>query len=753
MFAFNNIFNDSVINRKFFKALLNPQITTISFDIFDTLFFRKCGTPENIFKLMGDKKCVSKYFIDSEVFKSYRINSERQAFNNKVTEDISLQDIYKYLPIDEDKKSAIYALELEIEKENLILNKHIYHWLTLAKEHGKKIILTSDMYLSLEEITLVALSKMPEQNIIDKYYISSEIGYRKSTGNLYQYFLKDNNICASEVLHIGDNQSSDINIANAIGLTTIHYNYDQKFRARLENESIYLKGHHIEKDYNRLLSYMANPYQDEQKEFFYHLGSSIFGPLLWEFSIWLQKIKKEQGIEKLNFFMREGFTFEKAFKLIYPNTKTQTIKVSRESTNFLMLNPDNIEELNLSNFRSFTVADFYEMFFLKITDTELFSSRNEKLIDNKLKQQVFNDISNRRKEIQSIIKSQHQALTKYFETLGVNGNSTFIDFGGGGTVFKRLNTNFFNSEKSKVDILFYSHQEGVKKLLEYRTIPFLPYNKVTSEAIETIKRTPSFIEILLNGFNYSTSKYEVSEGSLKIVEKKLTFFNKNLDYNLKAFFTGIERFIKIMLIEHKKISLYNKEYLTLLLARIIALPTKEEAQTLGKLKYDEGKGGSNSYPIVDNIAPEPSSLTELYLDYINAPFKSLIRYPWLPGYITLKSPNLIKRFYGISQSQNEKAIKRILTILDDSKINSVCIYAAGEFFEMLLPHLNQRGIVINKVIDSRAAIKSFMFLGYNVIDLEKANLDENDIIIIASAVFHQEISDFLVKHRVKSTVI
>ena len=738
----NKVFEDSIIEQEYINHLKNEDIKIISFDIFDTLFFRKCRTPENIFLQMEKNNLIKELFIDAENFKKFRINCEKEVYKNSKNEEVLLKDIYNIFPITQKQKQKLLALELKIEQKNLFINKHIYRWIKLAKNFGKKIILTSDMYLSLKEIRKVALNKFEDISIIDNFYISSEIGLRKSSGKLFEYILNKNNINANEMVHIGDNISSDINIANAIGISTIYYNYDKNFQLVLENEKTYLKESFLEKDYLRFLSYLTNPYKNEEAKFFYEIGSCFFGPILWEFSIWLNQIAQQQSIKQLNFLMREGFTFEKVFKLLFPDIKATRVDISRESTNFLTLNLNDLGELNFNKFKKFKVKDFYETYFLQIDDEKIKRVENQELKNIEFKEYIINDINNRINEVRENISFQRNLLKEYFKTLGIDKNSIFIDFGGGATVINRINNSFFKNNSSKFDILFFIHNEGVKNSTPNRIFSFFPFNEKTISSIEKIRRTPDFFEILLNGYNYSTSKYELIKNKVNSVKKEVSFFDEKLKKNLEIFYEGIETFIQIARENNDLISLYDREYLCLLMARFVALPTQKEVKYLGNLKYDEGKGSDYSYTIVkDN--QKRVDLKELYLQYLNAPFRSQYEYPWMEGFITSKDCYLIKKFYGNVKTQNEVAIENILNQIDEQSLKEVSIYGAGELFEMLFPYLKDRNIIIKYIIDSRAKIKPFNFLGFEVLSLENINLTQNDVIIIASVVYYDEIRKIL----------
>ena len=751
MEATNKIFEKSLIHKNFISKIKDKNITTVSFDIFDTLFFRKCGSPSSIFKIIGNKPQVKEYYLDSSTYENYRKAAEKKAIKNKTSEEINIKEIYDNYPGEPAFTEMLKQLEITVEKENLELNKQIYNWIRLAKEHNKKIILISDMYLTEKEIDFVALNKIPELELIDKTYVSSDVGYRKSSGNLYQYVLKDLNITSENLLHIGDNLSSDINIAQAMGINTLYYNYGKDFQETLENEKLYLKEDFIEKDQLRLLTYLANPYQNKEEAFFYQVGSTLFGPLLYEFSMWLHKISKIHNLEKLNFFMREGYTFNKVYKLLFPDSLTQTVKISRDSTNFLEANPDDLGQINFNKSREFKVKDLYDLYKIKITDKKITSVKEELFNGNSLQDYILRDLENRKTEIIKKIANQKIALDRYFNKIELKPSSTFIDFGGGGTVFERLNSYYLKSKEHKVDILFFAQPKAFNSKSNITTLPFLPYNEKTAKAIDSIHRTPYFIETLLNGFNFSASEYKKTINSYEIIERPLDFYDDRLKQNLNALLEGILNFVIIA--KENNVKKYCRNYLALLLARLINLPTKLETTTFGNFIYDEGKGSNDLFPLVDSKIQENIDLNKLYLEYINNPFKHKNKFPWLEGFLTKKSPSLLKSYYGITASQNQVAINNILERIDREKIKEVSIYAAGELFEMLLPHLVDRKVIIKNVYDLRAKIKPFNFLGYPVQDIDKAEQSKNSTIIIASVVFYTDIKELILKTNTSLRII
>ncbi len=78
----------SILEKEFFDILNNDEIKIVSFDIFDTLFFRKCLLPENIFEIVGENAYVKKYFDTPSGSKKYKMYAEKNTrLTNKHLQD------------------------------------------------------------------------------------------------------------------------------------------------------------------------------------------------------------------------------------------------------------------------------------------------------------------------------------------------------------------------------------------------------------------------------------------------------------------------------------------------------------------------------------------------------------------------------------------------------------------------------------------------------------------------------------------
>lgn len=220
--SYESYFKNSLVEHEFARLLANSDIKVVSFDIFDTLFFRQYGSPTSVFEMVGANERVSAIFDTPNSFVHYRKSAETGARRaNPEKQEISFDDIYVQLPLSPEQRELIQKLELEKERETLLVNPQLQRWIHFAIKAEKKVVLTSDMYLSLEQIEFAALHKLPERKHIHNIFVSSECNATKASGKLFLHLLSQLNICRSELLHVGDNEYSDISVAESLGIHTL----------------------------------------------------------------------------------------------------------------------------------------------------------------------------------------------------------------------------------------------------------------------------------------------------------------------------------------------------------------------------------------------------------------------------------------------------------------------------------------------------------------------------------------------------
>jgi predicted HAD superfamily hydrolase len=199
------------------------SLKIVSFDIFDTLIYRPAINPKNIF-----------YFLDryyqetsgriTENISQLRINCENELIRKKGVENVTIDLIYKKLGdktgLDGKVIAGLKEKEISLEVDLAGLNREIFDVLENVKKIGKKVVLTSDMYLTSRNIALI-LNKFHIE--YDALYVSADLKKRKDNGELYDEMIYREKVQPYEILHIGDNETSDYIIPLKKGIMSFHY--------------------------------------------------------------------------------------------------------------------------------------------------------------------------------------------------------------------------------------------------------------------------------------------------------------------------------------------------------------------------------------------------------------------------------------------------------------------------------------------------------------------------------------------------
>ena len=196
-------------------SIMSEQYEYISFDVFDTAVLRPFGKPEDLFGLLN--KEFEKYVKCNISFQKIRDDAEQGARRllaekNEKREDITLDEIYEYIKVNynisEEVCRAMMQAEMKLEVTSASARSTIKEFYEVAIASGKKVIFITDMYLP-EECIKEMLEKCGYEDY-EKIFVSAEYGLLKQTGKLYDEVLEQLKIESGQMLHIGDNEVSDI---------------------------------------------------------------------------------------------------------------------------------------------------------------------------------------------------------------------------------------------------------------------------------------------------------------------------------------------------------------------------------------------------------------------------------------------------------------------------------------------------------------------------------------------------------------
>lgn len=345
------------------------QSDIVSFDIFDTLLVRNTAHPTDVFRLtqeLFNEKTT--YFLTDDIH-TYRVQAEKQARSVSDRIDVTIEDIYKELRsiggYSEEIATEIMSCELQAEEMVLTGNNHVRSLYDYALKSDKKIAIVSDMYLPVS-----FLAKVLNKNGFshwDKIIVSCEDNVGKYCGSAFAMLISE--YPDEKILHIGDNEWSDIAWSSAFNIDNIHIHanieevsfernpaYRIAFGGDRYRDSLDESKKSIGDIQSNLISGMAANYLARSNRTPAEaMGYSVLGPLLVGFSQWLDRTARSSGADHIYFLARDGAIMQRAYNAYYEAgaiSSTYTFG-SRRLLNF----PAIFETIGLAELDTLTAAD------------------------------------------------------------------------------------------------------------------------------------------------------------------------------------------------------------------------------------------------------------------------------------------------------------------------------------------------------------------------------------------------------------
>ncbi len=299
-------------------AAILCQSDVVSFDMFDTLIVRPFAQPADLFYLVGEK-------LNIPDFRSIRIRAERTAREQKIAEcgssEVTLAEIYSVLAA-QLRISAEQGAETEArtECELCMPNPFMLEVWNQVMAQGKKVIVTTDMYLPLDTLETM-LSKCGFTGY-DRIFLSNVYGCGKYDGRLYGQVRAAYSGCS--VAHIGDNLNADYVQAKKAGFCGLHYpNYNAAGKRFRPEGMSWLTGSAYCGLVNRRL--YCGGFCSPAYEYGYKCG----GLLLLGFCGFLHEQVQRLGADRVLFFARDGYIVKRIYDRLYPDERTEYVYWSR----------------------------------------------------------------------------------------------------------------------------------------------------------------------------------------------------------------------------------------------------------------------------------------------------------------------------------------------------------------------------------------------------------------------------------------
>ncbi len=301
------------------------EVKLIGFDIFDTLLCRALMNPDSTKDIVARR-------VGGEVarlYMQYRGPAETIA-REEAGRDIDLDAIYRKLGaiagLPDEAVTRLRAHEEAVERESLVPRSGGLELYREALASGKPVVLLSDMFLPRTQIERI----LGDHGVAGwaGLYVSSDVGLRKDTGALYDFVLARHGVGARELLMVGDNERSDIQIPGDRGaslfpvLKAVEMGRGApRMQPLVEEVERYgnlddqmTLGLVLRENFSAVFYPGFDPSSLVPPTPF-HVGYSVMGPLLTSFADWLLEKTRRDGIARMYFLAREGEVLKKVFDI------------------------------------------------------------------------------------------------------------------------------------------------------------------------------------------------------------------------------------------------------------------------------------------------------------------------------------------------------------------------------------------------------------------------------------------------------
>ena len=314
----------------------------VTFDIFDTLLMRAVARPYQVNEIIRFK--VEDLLGRNFDFPKIRLEAENDARQVKGG-DVTLDEIYKSFSklskLDHETCKKIRELEIETELELILPRADVVAWFNeLRDRYKKKIWLISDMYMQTPD--LERLLKKCGIEGYEKLLISCETGLRKDTSAIWEQFKQEGLDVSGRLIHLGDNETSDIQIPSDRKFSTYHLMnatslfiltpFGKMLAERLSSKpSLYAGifiGIVLAKKFQSPFALNKDMTSRPGKivlENFRDFGYWFFGTPLLTFILWLIQKTREDGIRRMLFLARDGYFLQPLYKLVTELLNVETL--------------------------------------------------------------------------------------------------------------------------------------------------------------------------------------------------------------------------------------------------------------------------------------------------------------------------------------------------------------------------------------------------------------------------------------------
>lgn len=213
---------------------LDVAQTFVSFDIFDTLVYRRYLQVNEVHDLVSAfaLSLLGRFGQENPgdlTLTRYAVSDALKCSPHACVEEPTLLAVWTRLvtarlgnvPRAKEVAQRIADFEYEIDRQNLYAIDGAAEMLVALRNAGKTLVAISDMYFSGAQVKKILHSAGLLQ-YFDHVFVSADEKLTKHSGNLFIHVWKTLGVVADDVVHAGDNLHSDVAMPVSLGAQAIH---------------------------------------------------------------------------------------------------------------------------------------------------------------------------------------------------------------------------------------------------------------------------------------------------------------------------------------------------------------------------------------------------------------------------------------------------------------------------------------------------------------------------------------------------
>jgi FMN phosphatase YigB (HAD superfamily) len=731
-------------------VLRNRHIKLVSLDLFDTLIFRRCGKPRLVFEQTAHLLAERNFFASDSDFFLSRVWAEEEARKASPFEEVTLEEIYSHITTDPDVRRIAIDVELSVERKQLYIHKVAKEALDYLEYSKVQWVIASDMYLP-KWFILEQLERLLERPFAaEQLFVSSDDRLTKTSGSRYLDIIRRFSIDPASLLHIGDNEHSDYKVPSKMGINVLGYRPPNSITQNKRIVSIQVDA--VSGD--RTTVNGSSKDNHEQDAYFYDLGYSLIGPLIYGTLMCLHRFSVLYKTNLCLSIMREGAIFTECNNIInqLSSKRRESLRLvnfyaSRAST-FLPKNADVSPPAwlpELSQRINYSFSDFLAEFDAGTLATAEHAPSDPWEAIRKLleaNEGHFTELASR----------QRTNFRRYFESV-CNSESRMIlfDFGSGGTInaaIKRAipDKTFHNFLSVVARRALDKHRAtGVSSFLWLadgeRYDPF--------HLSEVFARSPEWLEILLNGENCSTIRYRSDSSGTPILHDGQSQNPPQIFSSLRA---GIFNFIHDefsqvdFVVAPRALEKINalRRGVSNSLVETILFPSLRDSKYLGSLVHADNNGSRSTRSVISRRDLDVLNATDFAgaLEILRLrPPGTQERVYWPNGVIFQKFPAARKNLIDLTSKcySTQDVCRLLVDIVQTREALEAWIFGAGEIGSEVHQKLRDIGVTISGIMDNRVTELKFGQQTQLVVSPSADNLKGANLIVVASYAFRKEL--------------